>query len=118
MVGNPEQIGGMTMALELKKQLTLNPANPLTHAAGLSGVWQNRLSQLSGSDCRILIHKEHGQLKRLKESLGMEKATQVIEYAIQNWRKFARKAAENVGSAPFPPSPVSDGCSSIKPLQR
>jgi hypothetical protein len=95
------------MAMDIiKKTLSGNGVgNPYKYAAGLSAVWQNHLSKLHGPDCRMLIPKEHGQLRRLKESLGMNTATEVVEYAIQNWGTFGRKAAENVGSSTFPPKP-------------
>ena len=92
--------------MDMKKTLSRNAVdNQLKNSAGLSAVWQNHLLKLHGPDCRMLIPKEHGQLKRLKESLGMKTATEVIEYAIQNWGTFGRKAAENVGSSTFPPKP-------------
>jgi phosphate starvation-inducible protein PhoH len=79
--------------------------NPSKHAAGLSAVWQNRISLISGSDYRMLTPKEHGQLKRLKDSLGVERSTQMIQYAIQNWETFARRVTQNVGIEVFPTRP-------------
>jgi hypothetical protein len=79
--------------------------NPLKHAAGLSAVWQKCMSEVYGPECRLLIGREHGQLKRLKESLGGERSTQIIQYAIQNWGTFAGKATQNAGTELFPNKP-------------
>ncbi len=93
------------MAVELTKAPAQNPANPLKYAAGLSAVWQKCMSEVYGPEFRLLIGREHGQLKTLKESLGMKRATEMVEYAIRNWGKFAQKAADNVGSGTLPAKP-------------
>ena len=80
--------------------------NPFKHAAGLSAVWQKCMSEVYGSEFRFLIDREHGQLKLLKESLGMKRATEVVEYAIRNWGKFAQTAAKTAGSDIFPSKPT------------
>jgi hypothetical protein len=98
-------IGEMTMAIEMKQTLNQNAANPFKHSAGLSAVWQKCMSEVYESDFRSLIRKEHGQLGKLRKSLGTKLATEVVEYAIQNWGKFARKAATSVGSDVFPEKP-------------
>jgi hypothetical protein len=91
--------------METKKRLSGHADNPLKHAAGLSAVWQKCMSELYKSDCKLLIPKEHGQLGRLKKSLGMKQAAEVVEYAIRNWGKFAQKAAKDIGSDISPPKP-------------
>jgi hypothetical protein len=80
--------------------------NPFKHAAGLSAVWQKCMSEMYGPEFRLLIGREHGQLKLLKESLGMKRATEVVEYAIRNWGKFAQTAAKTAGSDIFPSKPT------------
>jgi hypothetical protein len=79
--------------------------NNSTRAAGLSAFWQSRVCRLGGPDYRMLTPKEHGQLKRLKESLGLEKATQLVEYAIQNWDTFGRRVLQNAAAAAFAAKP-------------
>lgn len=93
------------MAVEITNVPSQNAANPLKHAAGLSAVWQKCMSGAHELDGRMLIDREHGQLARLKGSLGMKRATDLVEYTIRNWGKFARKAAEDVGSDIFPEKP-------------
>ena len=93
------------IAMDKNKTLSGNADNPLKHAAGLSAIWQKCMSELYKSDCKLLIPKEHGQLGRLKKSLGMKQAAEVVEYAIRNWGKFAQKAAKDIGSDISPPKP-------------
>lgn len=93
------------MTVQMTKSPTQNAANPFKHAAGLSAVWQRCMSEVYGSECRMLFPQENGQLKRLKESLGMKRATEVAEYAIRNWHKFSRQSAKDVGSDIFPEKP-------------
>jgi hypothetical protein len=92
------------MIMDIKTMLNGHTDDPLKHAAGLSAVWQKCMSELCKSECRLLFPKEHGQLGRLRKSLGMKQATEVVEYVIRNWRKFAQKTA-NVGSNVFPQKP-------------
>lgn len=91
--------------MDIKTMLNGHTDDPLKHAAGLSAVWQKCVSELYKSECRLLIPKEHGQLGRLRKSLGMKQATEVVDYAIRNWGKFAQKAAADVGSDAFPQKP-------------
>ena len=91
--------------MDMKKTLSGNVDNPVKHAAGLSAVWQKCMLELYKSDCRSLVGREHGQLGKLKKSLGIKQATEIVEYAIRNWGKFAQKAAKNVESDIVPPKP-------------
>jgi hypothetical protein len=79
--------------------------NPFENVVGLSAVWQKCMSELYKSDCRPLVGRQHGQLGTLRQSLGMKQATEVVEYAIRNWGKFAQEAAKTVGSDIVPPKP-------------
>jgi hypothetical protein len=89
----------------MKTTLSGHADSHFKHAVGLSAVWQNRLLEVYGPDSRMLVPKEHGQLGRLRKSLGMKQATEVVEYAIRNWGNFAQKAAKNVESDIVPPKP-------------
>jgi hypothetical protein len=93
------------MGIEINESLGQNPTSPLKHAVGLSAVWQEWMSELYKSDCRLLTSKEHGQLGRIKKSIGMKQATELVEYAIRNWGKFAQKTAKDLGSNVVPPKP-------------
>ena len=94
------------MAMDINKTLSEDTVhNPFKHAAGLSAVWQKCMSEFHKSECRLLMPKEHGQLGRLRKCLGMNQATEIVEYAIRNWGIFAQKAATEVGSDVFPQKP-------------
>lgn len=66
---------------------------------GLSAIWEDR----TGST--ITNPKQHKQLKRLKEALGMEKAKQLIDYILTHWSEFGGKYGEARPDAPFPDEP-------------
>jgi hypothetical protein len=93
--------------MNITNKASENPINsPATRATGLSAVWQNLYPVFDESEFRLLTPKEHGQLKRLKQSLGFETARQVIKYAFSNWQTFARKAAQNCGLTVYPMKPA------------
>lgn len=78
---------------------------PFSTSTGLSTFWQSRIASITGEIEKQLLPKEHGQLKRLKESLGSNRAREVIDFAITHWQEFAQKAAENAGVKAFPDKP-------------
>ena len=80
-------------------------SNILDKSLGLSALWQSRIASKTGKAPNPLIPKEHGQLKRLKESLGMEKATQVIDFVINRWQEFGNRAKIAHDSAAVPDKP-------------
>jgi hypothetical protein len=79
--------------------------NPFANVVGLSAVWQKYMSELYKSDLRVLVGREHGELGKLRKSVGMKQATELIGYAIRNWDKFARQSAEDAGKNIFPEKP-------------
>jgi hypothetical protein len=95
------RIGG-----ELKNMNTsAGTINPFQNAVGLSAVWQKCMSELYKSDLRVLVGREHGELGKLRKSLGMTQGTELIEYAIRNWGKFAQRSAKEGGKDIFPEKP-------------
>jgi len=91
----------MEMKFQNEKQTLL--FNPI-RAAGLSAVWLNRVAALWAIR-QTLNPREHGQLKRLKESVGSETAKEVIEYVLKGWSSFVTRAEEDAGAIALPAKP-------------
>jgi hypothetical protein len=67
--------------------------------------WHSRLSLLSGREWqKPLTQKERGQLKLLANALG-PLTHEVIDWALENWLKFARRAESAAGLTTFPTEP-------------
>jgi hypothetical protein len=79
--------------------------NPFQNAVGLSAVWQKCMSELFKSNLKALVGREHGELGKVRKSVGMKQATELVDYAIRNWDKFARKSAKDAGKDIFPEKP-------------
>ncbi len=73
-------------------------------AAGLSAFWLNRVAALWVIQ-QTLTDRQHGQLKRLKKSLGYENAKEVIEYVLHEWGSFVKRAGEIGGAVALPAKP-------------
>lgn len=73
-------------------------------AAGLSAFWLNRVAAL-WSIQHSLTPREHGQLKRMKESVGLETAKEVIEYVLNEWGGFVKRTEEIAGATALPAKP-------------
>jgi hypothetical protein len=79
--------------------------NPFENVVGLSAIWQKYISTFYKSDLRVLVGREHGELAELRKTLGIKQATELAEYAIRNWGKFAQKSAKEAGKDIFPQKP-------------
>ena len=71
----------------------------------LEALWYERLSVIyPGEFQKPLTQKERGQLKMLANKVGPQ-TREVIVYAVNDWSKFADKAASQAGLATWPTRP-------------
>jgi hypothetical protein len=84
--------------------------DPFSTSTGLSAFWQSRIASITGEVQKQLLPREHGQLKRLKESLGSDRAREVIELALTRGRNSPRNQQKTLVSKPSPTNLMSDSC--------
>lgn len=70
----------------------------------LAILWQSRMKTISSGVEKPISPKDLGQLKMLKKCLG-DTTTQVIEWAFNNWAKFASQASAEASTESWPPKP-------------
>ncbi|MDT8071044.1 MAG: hypothetical protein ROO76_23045 [Terriglobia bacterium] len=86
---------------EEKMKLLQNEAVPLS---SLVSFWQSRIASVGGGFQKQLTGRDRGQLKMLADKVGAQ-TKDVIQYAVNNWWKFATKASAMSGVGSFPTAP-------------
>ena len=80
-------------------------ATPAPTGFRLGERWQTCVAEMNGGKWqKQLTKKERGQLKQMADKLG-PRTSDVMAYAIRNWRDFSGSAAERDGVASYPMEP-------------
>ena len=69
----------------------------------LAALWKARVKMIFNAE-KPLTHREFGQLKMLRDRLG-DTATEVLDWALNNWSRFSIEATARTGLLSAPPVP-------------
>lgn len=105
----PEPVRSRTMKaediLKAHQEKRLAPPSGKVGTNALVILWKRRMATVYGGFQKEFTGKELGQMKQFAAATG-DRAPQALDWAIQNWSKFAFEAKEKKGLKSAPVEPV------------